>query len=231
MVLSMIKRLSQMAVQYGLITALSSLTQWYVSLFRLQAINAETLDNRLKNGKKAIVAMWHQRILAGMPHAIRYGSFSPAVMISQSRDGDMIAEVYQRLKFHPVRGSSSRGGKKGLLAMVHYLKSHLVAVHVIDGPQGPRGVIKEGLISLAQHAQAPIIPAYVSASRTWVLNSWDRCLIPKPFSKVVLRFDDPIMVPEDLSPEAYEKLRQGIEERMLYHQRLDDKKFGHENLI
>ena len=227
----MIKRLSKLAIRYGLVATLSNVTHWYVSLFRLRSINEEMFLRHLDGGSKAVVALWHQRVLAVMPHAMRYGSHAPAVMISQSRDGDLIADVYARLKFHPVRGSSSRGGKKGLLNMIEYMKSHLVAVHIIDGPQGPRGVVKPGLISLAQRTGAPIIPIYVAVSHAWILNSWDRFLIPKPFSKVVLRFDDPIPVPQDLSPEAFEALRQRVEKQMLDAQRLDDRQFGHEDLI
>jgi len=213
------------------VSGLSGLTHWYVSLFLLRSINEQMFQDHLKGGKKAIVALWHQRILAAMPHAMRYGPYAPAVMISQSRDGDLIADVYRRMKFHPVRGSSSRGGKKGLLAMIHYLQSHLLAVHILDGPQGPRGVVKAGLISLAQQTGAPIIPVYVSVSRAWILNSWDRFVIPKPFSKVVLRFDEPIHVPKDQSIEAFEEIRQKVEKQMLCNQRLDDEKFGYIDLI
>jgi lysophospholipid acyltransferase (LPLAT)-like uncharacterized protein len=227
----MLKRLSQMVIRYGVVSVLSGLTHWYVSLFLLRSLNEQMFQEHLKAGKKAVAGLWHQRILAVMPHAMRYGSYEPAVMISQSRDGDLIADVYQRLKFHPVRGSSSRGGKRGLLSMIAYLESHPLAVHIMDGPQGPPGVVKAGLISLAQKTRAPIIPVYVSVNRAWILNSWDRFVVPKPFSKVVLRFDEPIHVPEDLSAEAFEEVRQTIEEHMLRNQRLDDEKFGHTGLI
>ena len=228
---TMLVQLSKFAIKYGLIPALSKFIHLYVGLLKLRSINEEIFDNRLNGGEKAVVALWHQRIMAVMPHAMRYGSYSPAVMISKSRDGDMIADVYQRLRFHPVRGSSSRGGKEGLRAMVDYLKYHLVAVHIIDGPQGPPGVIKPGLISIAQHAHAPIIPIYVSVSNAWILDSWDHFIVPKPFSKVLLRFDEPIEVPDELSADEFEALRKKIEDRMLVNQRLDDKQFGFEGLI
>ncbi|MDD5169218.1 MAG: lysophospholipid acyltransferase family protein [Syntrophales bacterium] len=227
----MIIRLSKFAIKHGLIPLLSKLVHFYVRLLRLQSENEDMFYNHLNGGTKAVVALWHQRILAVLPHAMRYGTYSPAVMISKSRDGDMIADVYERLKFHAVRGSSSRGGKEGLRAMVEYLKSHLLAVHIIDGPQGPAGVIKPGLIILAQHTHSPIIPIYVSVSKAWILKSWDRFLIPKPFSKVYLRFDKPIEIPQNLTPDEFETLRKHIESQILYNQRFDDERFGFKNLI
>lgn len=189
------------------------------------------LKGLLDRGEKVILALWHQRILAIMPHAIRYGRYAPAVMISRSRDGEMIADFYHRLGFSPVRGSSSRGGKEGLRAMIEYLNNHLLAVHIVDGPQGPAGVIKEGLISLAENTGASIMPIYVSVSRLWQLNSWDRFIVPKPFSKVIARLDEPVKVPPLLSYEEREDFRRRLEVRMLENQRREDAAFHHEGLI
>jgi len=152
-------------------------------------------------------------------------------MISQSRDGEMIADFYSRLGFQPVRGSSSRGGKEGLRSMIHYLEKHPLAVHVVDGPRGPVGEIKEGLVSLAEHTGASIMPIYVSVSRLWTVRSWDRFIIPQPGSMVVARLDEPIIVPSGLSYREREKLRSSIEARMRENQRQDDALFGHYGLI
>ncbi len=97
----------------------------------------------------------------------------------------MIADVCRRLDFRPVRGSSSRGGREALAAMVAELSVHPVAVHALDGPRGPRGLIKAGIIRMAQLSGAPIIPVYISVNRAWILRSWDRFIIPHPFARAI----------------------------------------------
>ena len=152
-------------------------------------------------------------------------------MISKSRDGDLIADIFSRMNFRPVRGSSSLNGKQALAAMVDDLRDHPFAVHVLDGPKGPRGVVKSGLIVLAKQSGAPIIPVYISTSRAWVLHSWDRCLVPKPFSKIVIRWGRPTAVPKEVDEHVFEEIRVGIEKQMLENQRWDDCLFGWKELI
>jgi hypothetical protein len=147
-------------------------------------------------------------------------------MISQSRDGDMIADVYSRFSFRPVRGSSSRGGREALSAIVDDLAHNQMAVHVLDGPRGPRGVVKPGLIVMAQMSGVPIFPIYISANRAWVLKSWDRTLIPKPFSTITFRWGEPIYVPKDLDNESFENIRKHIENHMKENQTRDDREQG-----
>ncbi|MBW6486522.1 MAG: DUF374 domain-containing protein [Syntrophobacterales bacterium] len=92
-------------------------------------------------------------------------------MISKSRDGDLVTDIFGRMNFRPVRGSSSHNGKQALTAMVDDLRDHSFAVHVMDGPKGPISVVKPGLIVMAKQSGAPIIPVYISISRAWVLHS------------------------------------------------------------
>jgi lysophospholipid acyltransferase (LPLAT)-like uncharacterized protein len=101
-----------------------------------------------------------------------------------------------------------------------------MAVHVLDGPRGPRGVVKPGLIVMAQLSAAPIFPVYISCDSAWILNSWDRTVIPKPFSTITVRWDDPIYVPEKLDDETFEKTRKQIEQHMKENQNKDDAEKG-----
>ncbi len=110
--------------------------------------------------------------------------------------------------------------------MIADLAENQVAVHALDGPRGPRGVVKPGLIVMAQSTGVPIVPVYISVDRAWVLNSWDRTLIPKPFSKVTVRWDKPISVPEHLNEEAFESTRKQIEQHMKENQIRDDQEQG-----
>ncbi|MBN2437493.1 MAG: lysophospholipid acyltransferase family protein [Deltaproteobacteria bacterium] len=222
----MIKELSRFAIRCGLIPIAYGILRLYLLTVRLRSEHEEELLNHLHQGGKGIAAVWHQRILLVVRYVRRFSKFSPAVMISRSRDGDLIADVYRRLNFRPVRGSSSRGGREALAAMVKELSVHPAAVHVLDGPRGPRGLIKAGIIRMAQLSGAPIIPVYISVNRAWILRSWDRFLIPKPFSTVWVRMDKPIPVPAELDDTAFEALRLNIEKKMRDNQDEDDRKHG-----
>ena len=226
-----IKSFSLYALKHNLMVVAYYLIRLYFLTIRIESTNEAAVLQHLQKGGKLIVALWHQRIITGIEYAGRFGSYRPSVMISSSRDGDLIASVFGRMNFRPVRGSSSLNGKKALLAMVEDLNRHPLAVQILDGPRGPRGVIKPGLIVMAEQSRVPIIPVYVSASRAWVLRSWDRCLIPKPFSKVMIHWDQPIAVPGEMDEQAFEEFRLGVERRMLENQRRYDRCFGWENLI
>jgi len=222
----MIKYLSRFALKYGLIPIAYHLVRAYLSLIRIRAVNEEMTLQYLKSGRKMIVAIWHQRIIPVVGYARKFSVYAPAAMISQSRDGDIIAGVASLLNFRPVRGSSSRGGKEALAGMIADLAENQMAVHALDGPRGPRGVVKPGLIVMAQSTGIPIVPVYISVNRTWVLNSWDHTLIPKPFSTVTVRWDKPISVPEHLNEEAFESTRKQIEQHMKENQIRDDQEQG-----
>jgi lysophospholipid acyltransferase (LPLAT)-like uncharacterized protein len=222
------KTISLFALKYGLIPFVYYLISIHLSLIRYTVVGEEAIVDHLNTGGKAVIALWHQRIFGGIHYARRFSAYEPSVMISQSRDGDLIAQVYSRVHFRPVRGSSSRGGRAALQALVKDLAGHPLAVHIVDGPRGPRGVVKGGLITLAQLSGAPIFPVALSFSRAWVLNSWDRFLIPKPFSTVLVRWGEPIFVPSALDDEHFESYRALAEERMRELQNGDDRAWGWE---
>ena len=222
----MIKYFSRFALKYGLIPVAYYLVRAYLSLIRIRAVNEEMTLQYLKSGRKMIVAIWHQRIIPVVGYAKKFSVYAPSAMISQSRDGDIIAGVASLLNFRPVRGSSSRGGKEALADMIADLAENQVAVHALDGPRGPRGIVKPGLIVMAQLSGIPIVPVYISVNRAWVLNSWDLTLIPKPFSTVTVRWDKPISVPEHLNEEAFESTRKQIEQHMKENQIRDDQEQG-----
>jgi len=222
----MIKELSTFAIRRGLIPIAYWILRLYLLMVRIRIFHEEELLDHLHRGGKGIVAVWHQRISPVIGYARRFREFTPVAMISQSRDGDLIADVARRLNFRPVRGSSSRGGREALAAMVAELSAHPLAVHAVDGPQGPRGLVKAGIIRMAQLSGAPIIPVYISVNRAWILRSWDRFLIPKPFSTVWVRWDEPIPVPATLDNDAFEALRLEIEKRMRETQAEEDRKSG-----
>jgi lysophospholipid acyltransferase (LPLAT)-like uncharacterized protein len=159
-----------------------------------------------------VYVSWHQRFFPGITF---FASRRPiAIMISQSRDGEMIARVVDMLGWRSVRGSSTRGGVRALKEIRTLVNKGYRFGHIVDGPQGPFGVIKPGLLSIAQFAGTPIVPVIMSAERYWAVNSWDRFMIPKPFARVVVRFAAPMDVPRRMNADTFEMIRQNIQHRI-----------------
>jgi lysophospholipid acyltransferase (LPLAT)-like uncharacterized protein len=136
-------------------------------------------------------------------------------MISKSLDGEIIAGVAQRTGWHAVRGSSSRGGSEALKEMIDHFKQSRIAAHIVDGPLGPAGKVKPGVIRLAHIADTVIIPFYTSADRAWYFNSWDNFLLPKPFAKVTISFGKMIKFDPTDDPNIFENQRRYLEQIML----------------
>ncbi len=198
-----------------LLSVLYRLIRAYIWTFRLRIKNEESWMNYLENGGTVLICTWHQQFFTAIRHFKNYEDFNPALMISKSRDGDFIAGIAERSGWYPVRGSSSRDGSKALSEMIVRLKKTRLAAHIIDGPRGPSGEVKAGLIRLANATDAVIVPFYVSADKAWYFNSWDKFMLPKPFSRVSLHFGDMIQLQSVERPEAFEKQRLYIEKVML----------------
>jgi lysophospholipid acyltransferase (LPLAT)-like uncharacterized protein len=133
-------------------------------------------------------------------------------MISQSQDGELISKIVSVLGWYPVRGSSSKGGRQALREIKKLIHDGYKVGHVVDGPTGPFGVVKPGLLSLAQASGMPIVPIIISAEKKWVFNSWDRFMVPKPFSRVIFRFSDEIYIPGNIQRSDFEAKRSSIED-------------------
>jgi hypothetical protein len=149
-----------------------------------------------------IFPFWHRCVL---PATWLYRHQHPAVMTSRSLDGEFIARVIRRFGFIPVRGSSSRGGQRALLEMNRLLAEGNAVAFTIDGPRGPRYVAKKGPVLLARMSGAAITAFYVAVERAWVLKSWDALMIPKPFSRIYVRFAKKIFVPPEANDEIMER--------------------------
>jgi lysophospholipid acyltransferase (LPLAT)-like uncharacterized protein len=192
------------------------------STYRIKIINPETEQNVLKMGKVPIYASWHQRFFPGIA---LIGARNPiSIMISQSRDGEMISKIATSFGWHPVRGSSSRGGSHALKELYKLIGQGYKVGHIVDGPRGPHGIVKSGLLLIAQQSGMPIIPTIISPEKKWVFNSWDRFMVPKPFSRIIIRFGDKIFVSNDTQGEAFEEKRFSIE-RMLEELYIETDKF------
>ena len=144
----------------------------------------------------SVYCFWHRCVFAS---AYFYRNRDVAVMTSRSFDGEYIARIIQNLGFRAVRGSSSRGAVGALLGLHKEVEAGRVACFTIDGPRGPRYVAKPGPVLLARNTGVPIVCFHMALESCWVLNSWDATMIPKPFSRALLRISRVIHVPSDAS--------------------------------
>ena len=195
-------------------TLLYRLVRIYSLTFHLKLENEQPWLDYIKGGGKVLLCIWHQQFFAMIRHCEKYRHYRPSIMISRSQDGELIAGVAEKSGWLPVRGSSTRGGSQALKMIIEELKKTGLAAHIVDGPTGPAGKVKRGAIHLAQAAGAVIVPVFVSADKAWYFRSWDRFLLPKPFSRVTLRFGDMIRLDFTEDLEEVERQRQYLENVM-----------------
>jgi lysophospholipid acyltransferase (LPLAT)-like uncharacterized protein len=141
-----------------------------------------------------VAPFWHRCVFAA---AYVWRDLQFRVITSRSFDGEYIARIIQKLGFAALRGSSSRGAVSALLAARREIERGFTVAFTIDGPRGPRYVAKPGPVLLAKLTGAPILPFYIAIDDPWVLNTWDRFMIPKPFSRALMRVARNIHVPAD----------------------------------
>jgi len=151
-----------------------------------------------------IYPFWHRCVL---PATWLFRNRGIGVLTSLSRDGEYIARVIRRFGYLPVRGSSSRGGQRGLLEMETMVKAGGAAAFTIDGPRGPRYVAKKGPVVLSRLTGVPITAFYVAVEKRWVLKTWDAMVIPRPFSRAYVRVAKNISVPPDADDAALDQHR------------------------
>jgi len=187
----------------------------YSWTFRIRIENEKEWMDYHDNGGRVLLCAWHQQFFSAIRHFQNYRGLNPALMISQSLDGEMIASVAERSGWHVVRGSSSNGGGSALKQMIRCLRKSGIAAHIVDGPRGPAGEVKPGAIRLAQSADAAIIPLYTAADRAWFFKSWDSFFLPKPFARVVITFGDMIKYGTTETQEEFEQQRKYLESIML----------------
>jgi hypothetical protein len=151
--------------------------------------------------RPAIYSFWHQCIF---PAAVLFREQQIGVMTSLSFDGEFIARIIEKLGFRALRGSSSRGAVGALRGMRREIEREEAVAFTIDGPRGPRYVAKPGPGFLAQATGAPMAAFHIALDEPWVLKSWDATLIPKPFSRALLRVSRAMHVAPNVDDAALE---------------------------
>jgi len=178
---------------------------------RIEWVGEENLDILRKEKKSVIYAFWHGRMLI---FTFSHRKQKIHVLISQHRDGEFIARIIHRLGFVTVRGSTTRGGPKAIFEMCKKTASGFDVAITPDGPKGPGFQVHPGIIYVAQRSGMSIVPITNSAKNRWNLSSWDRFLIPKPFSKTVIMLGKPIYVPGGATSEELEEKRKELEKQL-----------------
>ncbi len=158
-----------------------------------------------------IVTCWH----FAFPAVIyRYRDLNIVTMVSGSRDGELATRVLDHFGVRCFRGSSGKGGSKALLGLIDTLGSAIGGGFIADGSQGPPRVAQKGILLLARYTGAPILPMSMAASPCWRFRSWDRTLLVKPFSRVVMAYGPLIRIERDASAERIEELRGELEDSL-----------------
>ena len=158
-----------------------------------------------------IYCFWHQCVL---PCTVYFRKSNAVILISRSFDGELITRILKLFGFDAVRGSSSRGAREGLLGLKHVIETGRTAIFTADGPLGPIYQTKMGPIKLAQTTGAPIGAFHLQPERAWVINSWDRFLIPKPFTRIIVSWAQWTHVPTDFPAEQFETRRQQLNDAL-----------------
>lgn len=165
-------------------------------------------------GQKAgpeIYCFWHQCVL---PCTMYFRKSGAVILISRSFDGELITRILKMFGFEAVRGSSSRGARKGLLGLKEVIETGRTAIFTADGPRGPIYQTKIGPIKLAQATGAPIGAFHLQPERAWLINSWDRFLVPKPFTRIVVSWAAWTRVPSNTSAEQFDSCRQQLNQAL-----------------
>lgn len=170
--------------------------------WRVKFVNDRVVRELRDRRQPFIYVLWHGQLL---PLLWTHRDRSISVIISEHRDGEIIARIAHSLGFRTVRGSTSRGAARALLGASREIEAgHDLAV-TVDGPRGPAGVVTPGAPVISHRTGAPMVPTAASASRGWRLRSWDRFLIPMPFARVVVVYGEPIAVRTESPREAAEQ--------------------------
>jgi lysophospholipid acyltransferase (LPLAT)-like uncharacterized protein len=185
------------------------------------------LNAALGSGRPVVGAFLHARTFQLLHYFSRPERGRWVLMCSQSRDGDAMAYVEQKLGFQVVRGSSGRGGARALVSLIKSQRAEpgLSAGLAIDGSRGPRGIAQPGGLMLAQKTGGLVVPIAASTSSCWIYQrSWDRLVVPRPFAEIHVDVGEPISVPADIDADGIERLRRQLEQSVLdVHVALDQR--------
>jgi lysophospholipid acyltransferase (LPLAT)-like uncharacterized protein len=192
------------ALGYPVIGALGRTWSWRVE-------GAEHYEAVVASGRQPILALWHGRIL---PATLYFQHRGIVAMTSDNFDGEWIARIHARFGYRAARGSTSRGARKAMVQLVREVGEGRAVAFTLDGPRGPARIAQAGAVWLARATGNPVLPFHAEASSAWTANSWDRTLVPKPFSTIAFVIGPPMDVPKDADEADLEAARLDLERRL-----------------
>ena len=208
---------------------LSGLAALYIRLIyrtnRWERVGYDIADRLLADHRRAIICFWHGRLLM-MPYAMR-GDRQFHILVSDHRDGRLIARTVQRFGIGIITGSTSREPVQALYRVVEVCRSYGLPCVTPDGPRGPCMRAAVGPVLAAEMAEAVLVPVSYATSRRRIMSSWDRFMLPLPFGRGVFIVGREIEVPRRLDPASREALRLRLEEALHAATQEADRRAGH----
>ncbi len=169
---------------------------------RVRREGFEAVEAFTQSDERFVLAFWHRRLVM-MPLAYPFRRRNAAgerrgvaILSSDSKDGERSAATWRWYGIHAVRGTAGHSGAQALVKMIQAVKQGWDLGITVDGPRGPRQQAKPGVLAVSRKTGAWLVPVCVAYGRAWTLRSWDAMLVPKPFSKVVVRYGEPFRVGE-----------------------------------
>ena len=194
----MIKYIAGFKVTQLLVSFLGSMYVLFVyKTSTINLKNRKNIESLFKKNESFIYAFWHDQLL--ICPLTWQSEFEIKVLISKHRDGDIIAKLISNLGFKAIRGSTHKSGKTrnkgGLLSARQMIKSLKKGISIgisPDGPKGPRHKVSDGILSISRLSNSPILPVGIGFKKKWVLSTWDKFIIPKPFNQITIIWGEPL---------------------------------------
>lgn len=205
------KKIKKMAAQY-IIPPIGFLLIYLIGLTcREEVINKQSAERVSLGGEIPIYTFWHQHIVY-MTHYFRWQKMS--ALVSPSPDGEIIAHILRLFGVRIIWGSTFKNPIKALLNLRKQIKNQKSVAIIADGSRGPAFKAQDGAIKIALLTGAPVIPIAYGCKRKTLFKSWDRLILPHPFTRTVVIYGDPIYVPKGAGKEVIGEKRREVEESL-----------------
>lgn len=179
--------------------------------WRIRTLGDEHLVAAREVSENVVYAVWHGRML---PFAYTHRGKGVHVLASEHKDGELLGRTIRHLGFGQLRGSSTRGGTKALLGLTDVNRAGSDVGLTVDGPRGPRFQVKPGVVEVAKLTGAAIVPLASGSRNHRTFSSWDAFELPSPFTRVVVAYGAPVIVPGDADRDVLEVKRREVEETL-----------------
>ena len=179
--------------------------------WRIEERNDPAFDEAARTGEQFVLAFWHARQL---PLVFTHRNRGIIVLVSRSRDGEIISRILARFGNRTARGSSTRGGDAAIRELRAAAEAGSWLAFTPDGPRGPAERAKDGVAFVASQLGLRVVPLTSSSRDSWVLRSWDRFRVPRPFARVCVAHGAPIAVSPERDAETAERERARVERAM-----------------